>query len=173
MASEKTKCRSQWNSEKDGNDTYFVPIQAVKTYLQESESERLKGILEELYAIPCSSLPPPPEIVLNEYVAILCILVSIDQGATLHEFTRNNIRDVSLPLPVDPKQNPQHFPPDTGKFYKKFCREQWKFCAPEFSVNLDRNFDKNLILPIERMEQIGEGASAEIHMIEIHSAYNK
>lgn len=153
--------------------TPFVPVHDARAYLAENNPTRLADILDEIF----HRQEPPIDstTVLNDYVAILCILLETGKGPFFRDFVTHDLKDKKLPF--DPHQEPPlGFPrvlTASGDFYALFCKNQWKFCVPNFEKNLSRVFHVDQILPIERIQKIADGRSGSVfHEIRLHSSYN-
>lgn len=159
---EKSKLQSQIEPKS------FVCINAVKAYLR--EDDELGAILDDLY--PKGSNTGCCKEILSAYAAVLSILIKTNKGAHIKTFIRyNKLTDKSLPFELRAK--PEKFPDDSddAKFYDEFCKEQWMFVPVQFTKNMGKNLESQLI-PITQMEELASGGSGSVSRIEIHSCYN-
>jgi hypothetical protein len=150
-----------------------VPVDDARAYLEEGNPTRLFDILDELFH---PQVPPVDyNTILKQCVAIFCILIDMEMGASIQDFVIYGLNDQKLPF--DSRQEPPPgFPPDTGAggFYGLFCKCQWRFCVPLFEKNMARVFEVDRILPIASWEKVADGSSGSIiHAIRLHSSYNQ
>jgi hypothetical protein len=165
--------RSKWSLNADSKKrNVFIPINRVREHLRDREKngERLENILGALYERE-DHLIPDFERTISNCVAMLCILIRVGRGPEIHHFLRRRLYDACLPF--DSNAMPKSFSED-GKFYKDFCEEQWTFCAPDFPINMDDEFDANYVLPIVEGEGPSIlGGSAKVRKIRIHSSHDQ
>ncbi|KAG9228900.1 hypothetical protein BJ875DRAFT_434529 [Amylocarpus encephaloides] len=150
----------------------FVSIDEVTAYLEADDCHKLVDILEDIFG---PDEPPDASALLPDYVAVLCILVEIGEGSAIDFLYKQDFHDRLLPVHYNPDQFPRRLPPDAddGTFYRSFYEKQWRFCVPDFTRNMDKTFDENLILPIAEMKLAGEGSSADLFEIRLFGPHNK
>ncbi|PVH88884.1 hypothetical protein DL98DRAFT_565731 [Cadophora sp. DSE1049] len=151
----------------------FQSIKAIREYFEQNGSTRLRELLLGVW-YPDEPLVDPDDILQN-YIAVFCILVELGKGTFVEHFSSRDLSD--LRLPFDPGQSPQtHFPTitDDPNFFRAFCDMQWKYCAPEFKCPMmNIHFEDQRILPIVSKELIAGGGSALLYRIRLHSLYNR
>jgi hypothetical protein len=110
----------------------------------------------------------------SQYLGVLCTLLSIGKGELIRHFKQyKELNDNKLPF--TPTNPPGKWPHDSrdSDFFSKFCVAQHKFCVPALRAALDeKSLPAERVLPITSMEWIGEGNSADIYRIKVHSFYN-
>ena len=108
----------------------------------------------------------------RRYARIFCLLIVIGKGGFIMPFIEYDISDQRLPLSKD---KPLGFPadPSDSLFFETFLQRQWEFSVPELNVMYGLRFDPNVILPIRRGKRLGEGVSADIYQVEVHSCYDQ
>jgi hypothetical protein len=149
----------------------FISIQKVEAHFEYLHRQNLIEILHALF-------PEDPllyaENIVPRYTAIFCILLHINKGRYILEFTKHaSLRDTALPF--DPVNRPSKFPlsAEDPDFFSRFCNEQWKWCAPIFHrYMLNEHFEAKIVLPIIFKEKLGDGGSATIYKIRIHNLFN-
>jgi hypothetical protein len=149
----------------DGNEDVrctFVPVGEAKKYLQANNHIALDDILYELFSEP----PVDSETILSNYVAVFCILLDIEEGATIADFVHYDHNDQQLPF----DQEPSGLPPGNGT---KFRDKQLRFCVPAFQKLMARHYTEERILPISMKEKLAGGGTSTIHKIKLHGEYNK
>jgi len=148
-----------------------VPISDAKAYLAENKLTKLDDILDELFH-PLE-LPFDSVTILDNYVAVFCILLEMDKGTVIADFVKYELNDWKLPFDPDDEPSPG-FPTDSDAvgFYELFCKIQWRFCVPSFEKDMTRAFEVDRILPIAKIEMIVDSGSALIQMIRLHNSYN-
>jgi hypothetical protein len=154
------------------NGPKFVCINAVRTHLAGPRPD-YKILKRLLHALFVDRDKPDAQTILDNHVAMLCILTKLRKGAFIYHFVRHGLCDKNLPYTS--KSPPQGFPPDTenDKFYEEFCQKQWMFCVPDFPRGFVRDFVNDWILPITKKTPQGGGGSAKVFKIQIHPCYNK
>ena len=107
----------------------------------------------------------------RKYSKIFCLLITIGKGHFITNFVQYRIDDQRLPIGPN---KPDNFPSSTSDpdYFSTFYKKQWQYCVPELGVVHDRRYEpRDLILPIRRVKQIGEGGSATAHLIEVLGSY--
>jgi hypothetical protein len=101
----------------------FVPIQKIETYFTERDRQSLNEILDAVFI-----LEDPPlyaENIVPKYTAVFCILLHINKGRYIKDFTKYGaLSDAGLPF--DPANPPPRFPTSSEdpNFFSRFCDEQ-------------------------------------------------
>lgn len=118
----------------------------------------------------------PRILIKRSYPRIFCLLILIGKGKFINHFVEYGISDQRLPLnkhkPVDFPADPSD--PSDSHFFDTFLQHQWQFSVPELSVTYGRRFDPSeTILPIRKVKRLGQGVSADIHQVEVHSSYDQ
>lgn len=151
----------------------FQSIKAIREYFEQNGSTRLGDLLLGVW-YPDKPLVDPNDILQN-YIAVFCILVELRRGTLVEHFCSRDLSDMKLPF--DPSQSPpMHFPivSDNPHFFRAFCDTQWKYCAPEFRYPMTNiHFEDQRILPIVSKELIAGGGSALLYRIRLHPWYNR
>ncbi|KAH7409344.1 kinase-like domain-containing protein [Cadophora sp. MPI-SDFR-AT-0126] len=151
----------------------FQSIRAIREYFEQNGSARLRELLSGVW-YPDEPLVDPDDILQN-YIAVFCILVELGKGTFIDHFSSRDLSD--LRLPFDPGQSPPtHFPTlsDDPNFFHTFCNMQWKYCAPEFKYPMmNIHFEDQRILPIVSKELIAGGGSALLYRVRLHAMYNR
>ena len=142
----------------------YVPISALNDHFGEEVSVR--KIISDL-RLPQS---PDPAYVWNHYRRVFAILLSINNGSMIGQFTnRQYLIDQYLPF----RSRPPDFPAsDDDSLWGAFYKRQWKFCPVPMPNGMRGEQPAEAILPFTIKEQIGQGKSASIHKIEVDSEYN-
>ena len=150
----------------------FVSHRALDDYFDQED------VLEDLLRAHFTDedhLFEPSEVrqIKRRYAKIFCLLIIIGKGEFINHFIEYDISDQQLPLS---KHKPVGFPADSSgsHFFETFLQHQWQFSVPELNVMYGRRFDPSeWILPIRRVALLGEGVSADIHLVEVHSCYDQ
>ena len=144
----------------------FIPISKLQGYLDKTKLEQLldavveKSVRHEVDA----------DHVLQHYLRPFAILLCLDKGYLIHHFyMHRSLRDASLPFGVQPDD----FPHVSDRFFDKFKRAQWQFCATEMHRNMNEHLKEEEILPFMWMKELGHGGSATVYRIVVESSYNK
>lgn len=149
----------------------FVPLRAVKAYLEENQNARLNNILGALYQ--AEDPPTYAEAILRRYTAVFCILLEIGKGHFIHRFTEHNaLSDCCLPFHLDAR--PASFPTTTDDvhIYQEFCQIQWKYSVAVFNRLSGQTFPPEQILPIVYRDALSRGVYNNLWKIRIHKDYN-
>lgn len=151
----------------------FIPVNRIRAYFEENNNERLNNILTAIFE------PQTPPIssddVLGGYIAVFCALLELGKGKFIHHFVRSpGLSDSRLPFAA--AGLPSMFPisHDDPQFFEKFCKAQWKFCAPVLKYPLPGEaFEENRILPIISKTAIASGDTGTVYKITILDSLNK
>lgn len=152
--------------------TPFVPLDDARAYLAEGNPARLADILDELFL--SQHLQVDYTTILKQYVAIFCILISMEKESFIQHFVDYDLNDQKLPF--DPSHKPLGFPRGTGAggLYGLFCETQWKYCVPLFKKNMTTRFRMDQILPIASSKKVADGSNGSVvRAIELHSFSNR
>ena len=151
----------------------FLSIKAIREYFEQNGSTRLRKLLLGVW-YPDEPHVDPNDIMQN-YIAVFCILVELGRGTLVEHFFFWDLSDMKLPF--DPVQSPPaHFPivSDNPRFFSAFCDMQWKYCVPEFKdPMMNIHFDAQRILPIVSKELIAGGGSGIMHNVGLDPPYNQ
>lgn len=147
----------------------FMPLPDLKAYLKaENRTFKLLGALyfEREHQVII-------EILEKYYIRVFTILILIGKGRYIEHFVQHqNLRDPQLPF----LEKPAHFPTDPNDplFWESFYKNQFAFCAHYFRFNENYTKLEDLcILPITSKEILGQGGSAAIYKIKLHSYYDQ
>jgi hypothetical protein len=147
----------------------FIPLPDLEAYLK-AES-RTSKLLRALYFERDHQVIV--EVLEKWYFRVFTILILIGKGRYIEHFVQHhNLRDTQLPF----LEKPPHFPTDPNDpfFWDSFYEKQFAFCAHYFRYN--ENYTKledRCILPIISKEVLGQGGSAAIYKIKLHSHYDQ
>jgi hypothetical protein len=156
----------------------FLPDHLLKAYFQDSQYYNLSRLLRAVFPDE-REIPLEANFIAKHYSVAFCILLFINRAKYIHLFSqRERLQDSFLPF--NPKYCPEGFPiepsdKDDGEFLKRFCEQQWMFCAPILYYRNERRFEDNRILPITFIEQLHggrEGGSANLYKIVLDEHYN-
>lgn len=113
---------------------------------------------------------PQTETILQQYLAVFSVLLSIGKGKYLNRCIERRYNDERLPL----LDKPRHFPTsDNGPFFDAFFDAQWKFCPATLTKNLiNFQIEPEQILPLKRREKIMSSASSVIYLVEVDEEYD-
>ena len=169
---ESTELHGLRGTDGDMREVPFVSGRALEDYFKQDDA--VENLLGELFTDDDDFLERiDVRQIKKSFSVIFCLLILIDKGGFIYPFIQHGISDRCLPLD---KHKPDNFPadPSDSHFFEKFFRHQWKFSVPELNVMHGRRFDmSNCILPIHRVERLGEGVSADIYKIEVPSDYDQ
>lgn len=147
----------------------FMPLPDLNAYLK-AES-RTSKLLRALY--PDRDHELSIEYIESWHPRAFTILTLMGKGTYIEDFVQHhNLRDSHLPF----LEKPSHFPidPNDPKFWEKFYQRQFAFCAHYFRYNENRTMIEDpCILPIISKEVLGQGGSAAIYKIKLHSHYDQ
>lgn len=150
----------------------FVPVGKIEPYLRDDQYQRARDLLRVIFG---TSPAPIADQVVEKCCRVLCILAELNQIQYVGSFVRyQSLWDDSLPF--NPNGEPAHFPTNTGMrdFYKRFCEEQWKYCAPELSWKTNGvEFEEHAILPFIELNYAGGGGSSTVYKAVIHAQHDK
>ena len=156
------------------DDPAFLPDDRLSTYLESNDHHNLSNLLVAIYEN--EAIEVQSKEILSSYSKVFCILICIGKIKFLERFVEwDDLKDTHLPF--TPNNPPNHFPIDSNcpDFFKRFCKAQWRFCAPELVFTFNRNLDKDCVMPFTSKTLITEGDSANsarIYKIELHVKYN-
>lgn len=145
----------------------FIPAGEVAAYLR--QPGKLTGILTALFGDNRDHIDPRQ--LLNRYSVVFAILVSIDHGQYIGNFTPHDaLCDARLPF----TERPKRFPLDQGSsnlFYERFATAQARFCAPKFTEG-HCEFEAEERLPFLEKEFIDDGGSAKVYRVKLHAEHD-
>ncbi|KAL9043640.1 MAG: hypothetical protein Q9214_003179 [Letrouitia sp. 1 TL-2023] len=146
----------------------FIPEKKLDAYFEQHLTEILKAV----YPDKDPGNLPNPTVIRHSFVKTFGILLCIECGHDIEYFMRYDhaLADSQLPLDSQPQKWPQFHAQDV---FKRFKEMQWLFCAANFGLDTDIEYDKERILPIIAKEQLGEGGSAIAHKVELEDGYNQ
>jgi hypothetical protein len=151
----------------------FMPLDIIQRYLQQRNYANLNDITAVLFPKEYTN----PKEIIPKYTRVFCTLLYSGYGHYIKQFKRlSNLRDVNLPF--DPENPPNNLPPAPGPgnqdFWRDICKEQWRFCAPEFECPVsNEDFDENRVLPIIFKKWLAGGGTSTLWLIKLHPDYNK
>ena len=150
----------------------FIPIGKIEIYFQENSYERTKRLLRAVFG---ANPPVSARDVAEKCCRVFCILANLSQIRFIDTFLRNlYLWDDRLPF--DQGQRPTHFPKDTSMtdFYERFCREQWRYCAPAlYDTTSPTRFEEQSILPFIGLEMVGGGGSSVVYKATAQAQHDK
>jgi len=152
-------------------DPAFLPRDKLEEYLESNDHINLTNLLVAFYK--GKPVQVDPKQILSSYSKVFSILFRIGKEHFLPRFVAwDSLKDSHLPFSID--EQPAKFPVDPAcvDFYKRFCTEQWRFCAPQMEFSYTRSLDENCILPITSKELIWKCTSSEIYKITLYPLYN-
>jgi hypothetical protein len=147
----------------------FVPFEQIEEHF--NEEGRLIDILSAIFPDE-EPIPVEDTVVQAQYLKTLCILLSIGAARYIRHFVEHNgLSDVRLPH----TSKPHNFPisPARPNLWEAFYEKQWVFCAAEINYKINDSLEPNRILPIVKREVLGEGGSAVVSKIVLHTSFNK
>jgi len=147
----------------------FVPFELIEEYC--SEEGRLIDILSAIFPDE-EPIPVEDFVVQAQYLKTLCILLSIGAARYIRLFVEHNgLSDVRLPH----TSKPDNFPISAARpnLWEKFYEKQWVFCAAEINFKINDSLERDRILPIVKRKVLGEGGSAVVSKIVLHTSFNK
>lgn len=147
----------------------FMPLPDLEAYLK--AQSRTSKLLHALYFERDHHVVV--DILEKWYIRVFTILTLIGKGRYIEHFVQHhNLRDPQLPF----LEKPAHFPidPSDPTFWNSFYEEQFAFCPHYFRFNENYTTLEDLcILPIISKEKLGQGGSAAIYKIKLHSYYDQ
>ena len=152
----------------------FLPSHVLRTYFETNRYNNLVKLLSVVFEN--EEIPVDADEVARKYSAVFCILLLIGKARYIQLFVqRDGLRDACLPFDLD--FPPQGFPTSTSdsddrEFLRRFCDQQWMFCAPVIDYHTARTFEPNRILPIILKEKLAGGGSAILYKIILQTQYN-
>jgi hypothetical protein len=147
----------------------FVPFEQIEEHF--SEEGRLIDILSAIFPDE-EPIPVDETVVQTHYLKTLCILLSIGAARYIRLFVEHNgLSDVRLPH----TSKPDNFPISAARpnLWEKFYEKQWVFCAAEINFKINDSLERDRILPIVKRKVLGEGGSAVVSKIVLHTSFNK
>lgn len=113
---------------------------------------------------------PTSDTVLEQYLAVFTILLSIGKAQHLNRFIERDYNDDRLPF----FDRPRHFPKtESGSFFDAFFDAQWQFCPVRFAKNpVNLQIEPEQILPLKSKEKIKSNARSTIYRVELHEDYD-
>ena len=159
--------RNKFSGQSASPDNLYTPRSILTSYFvggQGSLDDLLKEVLKEEAHIP------PAEIVLDRYLLVLTILLSIGKAEILSRFIERDYNDERLPF----FDRPRHFPRPGGvSFFDQFFDAQFRFCPVKFvkhSVNLE--IDPQQILPLTNKKLVAKYGLCTTYQIYVHEEYD-
>lgn len=147
----------------------FMPLPDLRAYLK-AESRTSKLLDAHFYDRDHQVIV---EVLEKWYIRMFTILILIGRGRYIEHFVQHhNLRDPHLPF----LEKPAHFPTDPAdpSFWERFYEKQFTFCAHYFRYNETYTMlEECCILPIISKEVLGQGGSAAIYKIKLHSHYDQ
>jgi hypothetical protein len=162
----------------------FVPLEKIQRYFSigpgiASSNQRLDALLIDLFY---PNIPPvDSDAIRQNYLLVLCVLLSCGKGRHIKDFVESKISDDALPL----KQTELYDRLSTAVFAQlplceDFYAKQWQFCVPFFETSYlqNRTFADKQLLPIVRQEKLGISTiDPNLHVskfqIYLYSFYNE
>lgn len=149
------------------SDDRYTPRSILSRYFADAGSSienLLKEVLEDEEHIPQG------ETVLNQYLTVFSILLSIGKGKYLNRCIERDYSDEKLPF----FDRPRHFPKsDEGSFFDSFFDAQWRFCPARITKNpVNFQIEPEQILPLKRREQIATNATSTTYLVEFYEEYD-
>lgn len=146
----------------------FVPLTSIMEFF--ADPAFLGRVLEELW--PGETAPVRENEILNGYVRVFTILLSLGKGTLIHHFVQHqNLADALLPF----ENRPHNFPKikDDSDFFHDFHQHQWKFCPYVFNRGvLQSPLHPLRVLPITEKVHIADGKNTQIYRVHILAEYD-
>lgn len=151
---------------KSSEDKY-IPRSSLSRYFTD-EGGSIESLLEEV--LKDEEHAPQAETVLNQYLVVFAILLSIGKGQYLSRCIERDYSDDKLPF----FDRPRHFPKsEEGSFFDSFSDAQWRFCPVRINKNpVNFQIEPEQILPLRRREQISRNESSTTYLVEFHEEYD-
>lgn len=149
------------------SEARYIPRSVLFRYFTEGSSsieELLKEVLEDEEHVPQA------DTVLNQYLVVFSILLSIGKGKYLVRCIERDYSDDKLPF----FDRPRHFPKsEEGSFFDSFFDAQWRFCPTRITKNpVNFQIEPEQILPLKRKEKIASNTSSTTYLVEFHDEYD-
>lgn len=150
------------------SDSIYTPRSVLLRYFTNGQGsiDGLLGVIlkEEGHIIPAS------DTVLEQYLAVFTVLLSIGQAHYLNRFIERDYNDDRLPF----LDRPRHFPKaDSGSFFDAFFDAQWRFCPVRLAKNpINLQIEPEQILPLKSKEKIKSNGNSTIYRVKLHEDYD-
>ncbi|RMZ81572.1 hypothetical protein DV737_g2484, partial [Chaetothyriales sp. CBS 132003] len=167
----KNKLMNKGLSGMHGDDARFLPYDRLQSYLSENKIFELLRAIHKHNGGVHTLRKLAGDIVSKKCIRSFAILVLIDKGDLITQFTNHHDELQDKKLPFKSEKPPAHFPRDP-QVYQKFREIQHQFCVKSIK-NLDITISADTILPIASMELLDSGVSAEAFKITVHEKYDK
>lgn len=103
-------------------------------------------------------------------LVVFSILLDLELGEWIHEFTKKDILDRKLPLDLHSLERKL-----SGKggrqVAERFNKRQWTFCPAIFSLGMEEEYVENQIIPICRRSKINTGGTARVDQITVQAEF--
>lgn len=127
-------------------------------------------LLQEVLADGEEHVVPAGETILDQYLAILTILLTIGQARYLNRFVERDYSDDRLPF----FDRPRHFPKsEAGSFFDSFFDAQWRFCPVRFAKNpVNLQIEPEQIIPLKSKEELYSDSASITYRVELHEEHD-
>jgi hypothetical protein len=104
-------------------------------------------------------------------VIVFSILLDLELGHLIDLFSKKTIVDCRLPQDLSSLKKSLKGLQDGEQVAERFNERQWKFCPAIFSLNMEKEYFENQIIPICRKTHLNSGGTAHVWQIEVQSEF--
>lgn len=142
------------------------------------EAVRKPGMLESLVesVIPRGLAQDDITAIRSQYLRVFCILLRCRCGSEIQAFIHNiNLCDGALPFEMesDFASLSEQLQVASSALFRIFYHQRWEFCPEVLRYGMDVGLDKNVIIPVSKINKISNTGTAEIYKIVIDEEYNE
>jgi hypothetical protein len=147
----------------------FLPFEQIEEYFggEDHLADTLSAVFPDQELIPVEAT-----VVQDSYLKTFSILLAIGEARYIRHFVEHDgLSDARLPH----TSKPHNFPISTARprLWDLFFEKQWMFCAADMHYKINNTLELDRVLPIIDGEVLGEGGSAVVSRIVLHSSFNK
>jgi hypothetical protein len=104
-------------------------------------------------------------------VIVFSILLDLELGHLIDLFSKKGIVDSQLPQDLSSLRRKLISLQDGEHVPERFNQRQWKFCPAIFSLNMEREYFEDEIIPICRKAHLNSGGTARVWQIVVQSEF--
>jgi hypothetical protein len=104
-------------------------------------------------------------------VIVFSILLDLELGHLIDLFSKKTIVDCRLPQDLSSLKKKLKGLQNGEQVAERFNGRQWKFCPAIFSLNMEREYFENQIIPICRKTHLNSGGTAHVWQIVVQAEF--
>jgi hypothetical protein len=104
-------------------------------------------------------------------VVVFGILLDLELGHLINLFSKKGIVDSQLPQDLSSLKRKLASLQPGERVAERFNERQWKFCPATFSLNMEKEYFEDRIIPICRQAHLSSGGTARVSQIVVQSEF--